>query len=258
MKHIKNLGKCIIWPVLLGIGQFCILLGMTEYFIQTKVSICTKENIQFCKDKLLAMKGYEKELSLFINHHIYIVILINMMILLPIFFFVYHKNKIEKDIFSGKYIFPCFCLGISTSLLFNLVLFSIHQTPIIKSTFLMIISTGIVGPILEEVIFRGIVYEKLQNNYSKKASVFITTILFALMHSGLQILYAFIMGLLFIYVLEKYKSILSPILVHSISNITVSLCTPYLFTTTHLNQIFIIGLCILTILYFMYTKKQNI
>lgn len=241
----------MIWPILLWIGQFCITLLFLIVFYNTQIDKSESS-------KILWTESYQKQFSVFMEKNIYLIIFLNIILFIPLFLFVYKKLNKKKQYIRKNWLWPCFSLGVSSSLLFNILLFTIHKDKIVPTSFGMIISTGIVGPILEELIFRGIIYSKLSVNYTKKTTMILTTILFALMHTGIQIIYAFFMGVLFIYVLERYKSLYASIYVHCISNITVSICAFYLFQTSFHIQIFISLLCALTILYFIYAKKQNI
>lgn len=61
---------------------------------------------------------------------------------------------------------------------------------------LALISTVLLAPVTEEIVFRGYMLNRLLRWFDDKESIFITTVLFALCHvSILWILYAFAMGL---------------------------------------------------------------
>lgn len=62
---------------------------------------------------------------------------------------------------------------------------------------LALLSTAILAPITEEIVFRGYMLNRLLSWFPKKESILITSVLFALCHvSLLWVLYAFVMGLL--------------------------------------------------------------
>ncbi|MEG2322529.1 MAG: CPBP family intramembrane glutamic endopeptidase, partial [Bacilli bacterium] len=62
---------------------------------------------------------------------------------------------------------------------------------------LTLISTSIIGPIIEELMFRGLIYNTLKQKYSNTKSMLLTTILFSLLHFNLiQIIYTFVVGLI--------------------------------------------------------------
>lgn len=78
----------------------------------------------------------------------------------------------------------------------------------------------LIGPILEEIIFRGIILKGLLIRYSAKNAIIISAILFGLIHGKpLLILPAIITGLFFGWIYYKTKSIGTTILLHSITNL---------------------------------------
>ncbi len=80
---------------------------------------------------------------------------------------------------------------------------------------------GIGSPILEEVLFRGLLFGLLRRVLPDRISAVITSALFALWHGNiLQILYAFPMGLLFQYLLRRDGSLASPVICHCGANLT--------------------------------------
>ncbi|MBU1121584.1 MAG: CPBP family intramembrane metalloprotease [Candidatus Omnitrophica bacterium] len=93
---------------------------------------------------------------------------------------------------------------------------------LLKSKFsvLLIISQVIVvGPIAEELFFRGFIYKLLRTRYSFAPSAILVSIIFALIHGTPQdTLPLFIISMILCYVYEKTQNILSPIILHSIHN----------------------------------------
>ena len=150
------------------------------------------------------------------------IILITFYILTIIY--LYKKNYINEKSLSKKEYFPLSILGISIATILNMIIFKLSpptiniSLPIIVS----IISTGIIGPIYEEILFRYLLYNKFKNKYSIKKSILITTIIFSLIHlSPIKIIYAFILGLIMNISYERHKSILAPILIHISANTIV-------------------------------------
>ncbi|MCD8330830.1 MAG: CPBP family intramembrane metalloprotease [Lachnospiraceae bacterium] len=83
-----------------------------------------------------------------------------------------------------------------------------------------LLGIGILSPIVEEVLFRGLCMKRLQNGVGSTASIFLAAAFFALYHGNvLQMIYAFILGLIFGYVYERFHSLAAPILAHCGANI---------------------------------------
>ena len=126
-------------------------------------------------------------------------------------------------------------VGIILSLIYNV--FAYYFNFVLKTSLfdnnnnliVTLISTGLIGPIIEELMFRGIIYNEFKKRYNNMKSILITTIFFAVIHINIiQILYAFALGFILIYLYEKYKNIKAPIILHMASNITTTLFLPIL------------------------------
>jgi membrane protease YdiL (CAAX protease family) len=81
------------------------------------------------------------------------------------------------------------------------------------------------GAICEEIIFRGIILQKLQENLHKNLSVFIIAVLFALSHCIFfhieiaKLTYAFIVGLVCGFAFTATRSCVSAIVPHLLNNV---------------------------------------
>lgn len=85
---------------------------------------------------------------------------------------------------------------------------------------LEIVCLGVLTPIVEELIFRGLMYTQLTEFMKKKHAVIVAALLFGLYHGNLlQAVYAFGLGLLMIYVYERFRTLLAPILFHIGANV---------------------------------------
>jgi len=77
----------------------------------------------------------------------------------------------------------------------------------------------VIGPVLEEVFFRGFFYAAFRTKYSAMLSAIITGIFFALLHESIfAFLPIFLLSLLLTYVYEKRKSLIAPIACHIFHN----------------------------------------
>ena len=105
---------------------------------------------------------------------------------------------------------------------FLIVLMSSHKgrTPVVaiyESLYTDIIMTVFVAPVLEEIVFRGVIMNNLKK-YGIKTAIIINSIFFALSHYNTDmIIPAFFTGIIFSYVAYKY-SIKYSILIHFFIN----------------------------------------
>ena len=82
------------------------------------------------------------------------------------------------------------------------------------------LTAGIVAPIVEELIFRGLVYRRTKKMTGTIAAAILSAALFGVFHGNwVQAPYAFIIGIVAVFVYEKFKSIVAPIMLHMSANI---------------------------------------
>ncbi|MFC2116225.1 lysostaphin resistance A-like protein [Bacteroidota bacterium] len=83
-------------------------------------------------------------------------------------------------------------------------------------TFMMV---GITGPILEEVLFRGIILDGFLSRYKPGKAIFWSAFLFGLFHlNPWQFIPGFLIGLLLGYIYLKTRSLIPVILIHIVNN----------------------------------------
>lgn len=91
-----------------------------------------------------------------------------------------------------------------------------------------IIGLGIIVPVCEELLYRGVLYQRLKAHIKVVPAMFISAFIFGTMHGNIvQILYAGLLGVVFAWLYEHYKSIWAPILAHIIMNITSVVLSEY-------------------------------
>ena len=87
-----------------------------------------------------------------------------------------------------------------------------------------IVVYGVIAPLAEEGIFRGIVYVKLKELYNFQIAIIASAVLFGAFHGNMvQGVYGTIMGIGAAWLYEKYKSLVAPILFHGAANVAVYL-----------------------------------
>ncbi len=97
------------------------------------------------------------------------------------------------------------------------------------------IATIILAPIVEELIFRGILLHRLSIKWGIISAVFISSILFGISHLGLAVIGAFVFGITMTALYKKTNSISSSIVAHSINNAIAVLPTYSLIATGNLD-----------------------
>lgn len=141
---------------------------------------------------------------------------------------------------------------------------------------LSIISAVILAPVYEEFLFRGIILNKWAEKWSNTRALFLSSLLFGLLHIGAYIIPQIIGGLLYGMVYLKTKKLIYPIIMHALSNLLlVSIqfipvdAPTEVFTlseqfiaelTTALNVaslVFLITLPVLIVIVYRYSRNLN-
>lgn len=90
---------------------------------------------------------------------------------------------------------------------------------------------GLVSPLAEEVVFRGIIYNRLRRFFGPLIGIASSALFFGIFHGNLvQGVYGTAMGLCIAYVYERQGSFFWPVLFHAAANLTV-------YTVAHLQTV---------------------
>ena len=97
---------------------------------------------------------------------------------------------------------------------------------------LSIFTTALIPAICEELLFRGIIFNGLRKRFNDISAIFLSALMFALMHQNLQqLVYPFLLGSIMAWLVLRTGSLLSSMIVHFINNFLVLLFT-FLQNTT--------------------------
>ena len=100
-----------------------------------------------------------------------------------------------------------------------------------ERTFLLMLTVILLGPIAEEIIFRGLTLHFARKVLSIKPAVLFTALLFGLYHGSIiQGIYAFVAGIIFCQITIKFKSILPAVFLHIMVNASVYMIPQDLFS----------------------------
>ena len=87
-----------------------------------------------------------------------------------------------------------------------------------------IICAGILIPIVEEILFRGLIFNRIKHQYNFLAGLLISSLLFGIYHGNIvQGIYATLLGIFLGFAYHKTKSILIPVFIHMGGNTFVSI-----------------------------------
>lgn len=179
------------------------------------------------------------------------------------------RLSISKDVLK-KIIF----IGVNYQLIINIlpILFIVIGTNILdepfnmdiqKYTLIAILWTITIPPIWEELFFRKFLYTKLKNKFNMKRAIFISSLLFGLMHFNIIIMiFAYGVGVISCKIYDKTGEIKYSILFHAISNLFNMIFHNYISFNVYsgsfsLSAIQIILTIILIISIVLYTKYSS-
>ena len=156
------------------------------------------------------------------------ILLILFDIIVAIYLYLKNKRK-EKKVKVTDY-FPVVYLGIGMAVALNMLifLFNLNGDTADLNIYLAILSSGIIGPILEEILFRYVFLNRLRNFFTTRNAILLSSLVFALLHGDIiTMIYAFIMGFIFAYVYVKYDNIKVSIMCHIGANTIVIFLTSF-------------------------------
>ena len=156
------------------------------------------------------------------------ILLILFDIIVAIYLYLRNKRK-EKKVKVANY-FPIVYLGIGMAVVLNMFifLFNLNNEIANLNIYLAVLSSGIIGPILEEMLFRYVFLNRLSNFFTTRNAILLSSLVFALLHGDIiTMIYAFIMGFIFAYVYVKYDNIKVSIMCHISANTIVIFLTSF-------------------------------
>lgn len=187
-----------------------------------------------------------------------LILFVSVAITLPFYYLIYHQRKGELRTFVslrgiGAVSIPMLVIfSISLNLLIEWLLSLASQFRFLAPFFERyeqlaqfitggdfipsLLAVGIVGPIFEELLFRGLIFGELRKVSKVRLALLIQAALFGVYHLDvIQGTYAFLIGILLGFVYYRSNSILAPIIVHITINAS-SVVLTQLFKGVELDQ----------------------
>lgn len=92
------------------------------------------------------------------------------------------------------------------------------------SIWIRMASVGFFAPAVEELLMRGLLYGRLREMMGVRAAMFCSAVVFGVFHGNIvQGVYAFLIGLFFAWLMERFQGIMAPMLAHMSANLFVVL-----------------------------------
>lgn len=179
-----------------------------------------------------------QEITEYMMSNAMLVMLVSNLLCLPLFVFLYvrqRKGHPRTTISSlrGSDIGLIFVVSVLANFVissfmeaFNIVQYFPDYELLMQSLsggslWIQLLSVGLVAPVIEEFLLRGVVFGRLRAYMKLLPALLIQALIFGLLHMNiLQGLYAFVIALLFGYIYAKYGRLLLCILAHIAFNMT--------------------------------------
>lgn len=89
----------------------------------------------------------------------------------------------------------------------------------------MFLGVGILGPMAEELAFRGLFFRRIRDYLNVSWGILISAAVFGIYHGNVvQFVFALLMGLVFAALYERYQTLWAPILAHVAVNVFACIC----------------------------------
>ncbi len=231
MKILKAIGIILLFMVIYLAAQLVVMLisGFVHMFVQALTMAATN-----------AQPTIEEMVSELIGHltaQTPWILLVAVAITLPTYYLFYRERRQELLTFlSFRSIGPLsipvlIVFSISVSFILDLILILLSRLEIFSHVFdsyeqvsgvifgggfvLTLLSVGVIGPIFEEILFRGLIFGELRKITKVRAALVIQALLFGVYHMNLvQGAYAVLLGLLIGFVYYRSNSFIAPVLMH--------------------------------------------
>ena len=135
----------------------------------------------------------------------------------------FHKIKLSSAVLIFVYVlalFPLVSLVNYISMLFvENTVSSIADQLFDMPMWVMILSIGIFGPFIEEIVFRGVILQSFQRTGRIVGSIVLSSLMFGMIHMNFnQFAYGTVMGIMLALLVEATGSVLSSFIAHAFFN----------------------------------------
>ena len=206
-----NIIKKLFLPILLLMINFICVIFFSFFHYNDQLK---EKGINYINSD-----AYKNNLSNYLDQKSIFIILITFIIIMPIL--IYFFKKENKDVIKTKKIdFNRIIVDLFIFIMINNTIYLLFIKPVRVNFLINLITTCIIGPIIEELIYRGIIFKQLLKEYDYKKAILITTLLFSVFHFNIvQMITSFIIGYYMCFIYYKYNNIILNIFIHFIYNL---------------------------------------
>lgn len=190
-------------------------------------------------------------------------------------FSIFKKREVRLELI--KVVIMDLCISVGALFILTKLIYIVNppgkdeilsETPLVYSAVFNLILGGLIAPILEEFIFRGVIFSRFSKKFGLIIGILLTSFIFAIAHVKMNMIGAFIFSVITCILFKKYNNILVNIAMHFMENIPLILFSmPFGIeevskapTPSELNIMLVIGLILFVPAIIMFIKylKTNI
>lgn len=240
-KKRRNIFWYFLCPIVLEWGISFVIQSVVEviYMVRNHVQL------QKAMENETLILEFMNEMAVILNQYASEITILIAVCALPFLIRMYKKDKYEvsewwdkKKELNGKHITLitvlaiCVCVAVNNFILLSGI--TVHNEAYLETAQLIyespivvqVIGLGIIVPVMEEMIYRGLLYRRMREYLPMVSSIIGSAILFGIYHgNSVQLIYAAIIGVFLAYLFELFRTVKVSVLFHAVANLTSIVCT---------------------------------
>ena len=253
-----------VWSPLFVKWGIAFVVSMAGMFVLVGGYVAGHEDLvlKALDDENQMMKIYNQILNLYLQYAT-LIEGVAAICTIPFLAWMFHKDRMKEKM-AGKalakkaslaYYVPAIFMAVASSIaLNNLIIignfasyssdYTETMSTFYSSNFLVqIVVLGVIIPVCEEFVFRGLVFNRLKEDSSFVGAMIYSSLIFGLLHGNIvQIVYGTLLGFLLAWLYQQMGSMWAPILAHVFMNLVSVFATKFSFYTALAKDIRYIGL----------------
>ncbi|RDY30731.1 CPBP family intramembrane metalloprotease [Lachnotalea glycerini] len=224
-----------LWKVIYPVGIYFLITNVVTFVFMAVAAFLMGIKMVNSGEVVSNVRMQEKVITLFYRNSMMLTALSGA-ITIPIIYILFKKDRTKENVQYEKgsvglygFIFiaaASACLGCNQLLSITKLdeifpgFLKVQEVLYGGNIVMEILAAVILAPIIEELLFRGMVFKRLYVYVGKMPAMLLSSLFFGIYHGNvLQGIYAFSVGLLFVFIYDKYKTLLAPILAHMFANL---------------------------------------
>lgn len=242
-----------IWRVVYPVGIYFLISNIISV-IFVMISAMLMQMNAISSGEAIDVLTLQEELTASIYKNSMMLTAIAAAIMIPIAYLLFRNDKKKENIRYEKCqlgLFGLIILVAATACLGGNQLLSISRLDVLFPGYMEIqkaiyggnivmkvLAAVILAPVVEELLFRGLVFKRLDKYVGKLPAMILSSLFFGVYHGNVvQGVYAFVIGMVFVFIYDKYKTLMAPILAHIFANFVSILSETGVFDSLYISDL---------------------